>query len=103
MNNSELQKLDTDISRRISELETHLDNDTGPLEHKKAATLPSEPDADAERQITEMKKQELARLRTNLKWLGSENGGCCETCGCDIPVARLRAVPVTRLCVKCAR
>lgn len=101
MKRSELEILDADISERISELETHLDANSG--SDAGSALASGSPDSEAERQIDAMKKQELARLRTNLKWLGSESGGCCETCGCEIPVARLRAVPVTRLCVTCAR
>ena len=55
-----------------------------------------------EQQISQAEKQELARLTASLRWLESDDGGYCEDCGCEIPVDRLRAVPTTRLCIKCA-
>jgi RNA polymerase-binding transcription factor DksA len=104
MNNTELQTLDKQIRSRINELGSLLaeesteavkneDNKDGHNEKVAAAV---------DRQIAEKEKQELARLTTNLRWLGSKEGGCCEHCDCEIPYARLRAVPTTRLCIKCA-
>ncbi len=46
--------------------------------------------------------RELARLSDNLKWLESEDAGYCLQCGCEIPIARLQAMPTTRLCINCA-
>jgi DnaK suppressor protein len=47
-------------------------------------------------------KDELKQLRNNLEWLNHEHGGECEECGSSIPLARLLAVPTTRLCLNCA-
>ncbi|NNG21956.1 TraR/DksA family transcriptional regulator [Telluria aromaticivorans] len=33
--------------------------------------------------------------------LESGGAGICETCGCDIPEARLMATPTVRLCIAC--
>lgn len=46
--------------------------------------------------------RELARLRDNLKWLESDDAGYCQQCDCEIPIARLQAMPTTRLCINCA-
>ncbi len=46
-------------------------------------------------------RAEIAELKKSVDWLKSEEAGVCEHCGCDIPVARLQAVPSTRLCVSC--
>lgn len=47
-------------------------------------------------------QEEFRQLQNNLKWLNSDVAGCCEECGCDIPLARLKAMLDTRLCVECA-
>jgi len=44
----------------------------------------------------------LRLLKENLSWIDSEDGGYCEACGSEIAVARLLAMPTTRLCVDCA-
>lgn len=40
-------------------------------------------------------------LENALRRLDAHDYGACETCGEDIPVARLKAAPTTRLCVHC--
>jgi RNA polymerase-binding transcription factor DksA len=47
-------------------------------------------------------KLELAQLNHSRKWLESEYAGYCKECDCEIPIARLKAVLDTRLCIACA-
>lgn len=47
-------------------------------------------------------KQELTQLTRALSWVESRNAGICENCGCDIPIERLKNIPTTRTCAKCA-
>lgn len=101
MNNAELQTLNRKIQSRIDELRSLLAQESAESDaSKNSADEKSATEVD--RQITEKEKQELARLTANLRWLVSDEGGCCEQCGCEIPYARLRAVPATRLCINCA-
>ena len=105
MNNIECKKLNTQITRRITELQSHLN--AGAVADNRSGIQGDDADdalaSSVGRQITASEKQELARLRTNLKWLDSEEAGYCATCGKEIPFERLRAVPVTRLCIDCAK
>jgi RNA polymerase-binding protein DksA len=47
-------------------------------------------------------RAELLRIRAALKRIDEGTYGVCASCGDDIPVARLKAVPTTALCVGCA-
>lgn len=45
---------------------------------------------------------DLKRLKDNLNWLQSDDGGFCSDCGREISNARMVALPTTRSCVACA-
>lgn len=47
-------------------------------------------------------KAEMRTLEQTLAWLKSDDAGYCESCGEEIPVARLSAALGTRQCVNCA-
>ncbi|MEX0964462.1 MAG: TraR/DksA C4-type zinc finger protein [Pseudohongiellaceae bacterium] len=102
MDRNHFQELDAHIRNRISELQVLL-GDPEQAQENKAAAISEEEDSEVQRQITEKELQELARLKSNLRWLESDDGGYCEKCDSEIPVARLRAVPITRLCINCAK
>ncbi len=44
----------------------------------------------------------LVKLEWMVEHMQDSEFGICEECGEDIPVARLQAVPESRLCVECA-
>ena len=44
----------------------------------------------------------IAEIDLSLKRIASGEYGVCGSCGEKIPVARLRAIPWTRVCVECA-
>jgi DnaK suppressor protein len=51
--------------------------------------------------MRERDSRKLADLEDALRRIDSFDFGCCEECGEDIGLARLKAQPTARLCVKC--
>lgn len=103
MNNQQQDTLKQLIQTRISDIERflsstreddELDDDSANVDQKIASAVNT--------QVSENEKRELTLLRNNLQWLDSEDAGYCRQCACEIPFARLQAVPATRLCVRCA-
>lgn len=54
-------------------------------------------------QLAEVESRELARIENALERMNAGEYGICENCGCNIPLARLTALPYATLCVKCQR
>ncbi len=54
-------------------------------------------------QLAEVESRELARIEKALERMRQGQYGVCEECGCDIPLARLYALPYATLCVHCQR
>ncbi|GAB6164603.1 TraR/DksA family transcriptional regulator [Thermostilla marina] len=52
-------------------------------------------------QLAEVESRELDRIENALEKMNSGEYGVCESCGCNIPLARLQALPYATLCVKC--
>ncbi len=50
----------------------------------------------------EREMRTLTEVELSLRLLDSGQYGWCGSCGCEIPVARLRALPWTRTCITCA-
>ncbi len=103
MNNQQQDTLKQLIQTRINDIERflsstreddELDDDSANVDQKIASAVNT--------QVSENEKRELTLLRNNLQWLDSEDAGYCQQCACEIPFARLQAVPATRLCVRCA-
>jgi len=103
MNNQQQDTIKQLIQTRISDIERflsstreddELDDDSANVDQKIASAVNT--------QVSENEKRELTLLRNNLQWLDSEDAGYCRQCACEIPFARLQAVPATRLCVRCA-
>lgn len=104
MNDQQRASLKQLILTRIDEIEgllsstredNNLDDESANLEQKIASTVDA--------QIVENEKRELTLLRNNVQWVDSEDAGYCQQCDSEIPFARLKAVPTTRLCVACAQ
>jgi DnaK suppressor protein len=109
MNPAELRALRRQITERIETLEILLgnsrqdDQESGPQPDDESARMDLTISSAVESRLTLAEKQELARLQANLQWLESNDAGNCEGCGYPIPFLRLKAVPVTRLCIQCAQ
>jgi len=54
-------------------------------------------------QLAEVESRELARIEYALERMRSGQFGACEGCGCNIPLARLNALPYATFCIKCQR
>ena len=54
-------------------------------------------------QLAEVESRELARIENALERMREGQYGICEGCGCNIPIARLNALPYATLCIKCQR
>lgn len=103
MNSGDGERLKQVIRDRIDELTLMLhpaDHDSASDDH--AARLDELITSGVSSAVSSASLRNLGLLRENLRWVDSEDGGCCEACGCDIAIARLLAMPTTRLCVNCA-
>jgi len=54
-------------------------------------------------QLAEVESRELARIENALSRMRDGQYGLCEACACNIPMARLNALPYATLCIKCQR
>ncbi len=54
-------------------------------------------------QLAEVESRELARIENALQRMREGQYGTCEVCSCNIPMARLNALPYATLCIKCQR
>jgi len=54
-------------------------------------------------QLAEVESRELARIEYALERMRGGQYGSCEGCGCNIPMARLNALPYATSCIKCQR
>ena len=54
-------------------------------------------------QLAEVESRELARIEYALERMRGGHYGVCEGCGCNIPMARLNALPYATYCIKCQR
>jgi DnaK suppressor protein len=54
-------------------------------------------------QLAEVESRELSRIENALERMREGQYGVCEMCGCNIPMARLNALPYATLCIKCQR
>jgi DnaK suppressor protein len=53
--------------------------------------------------LAEVESRELASIEKALERMREGNYGSCEACACDIPMARLQALPYATLCIRCQR
>jgi len=103
VNNKEREQLKHTIRDRIDESIMMLH----PLGEENASDDPSAKldqliNSGVSSAVSSSALRKLHLLRENLAWVDSEDGGYCEDCGCEIALARLLAMPTTRLCVNCA-
>jgi len=54
-------------------------------------------------QLAEVESRELANIENALENIRQGSYGACETCGGNIPLARLQALPYATLCIHCQR
>jgi DnaK suppressor protein len=54
-------------------------------------------------QLAEVESRELANIEVALERIREGHYGVCEVCECQIPMARLQALPYATLCINCQR
>lgn len=54
-------------------------------------------------QLAEVEGKELAQIEHALERIDAGEYGTCEHCDCNIPIARLRALPFASYCINCQR
>ncbi|HUH38174.1 MAG TPA: TraR/DksA C4-type zinc finger protein [Spongiibacteraceae bacterium] len=108
MNADERQQLHNRIASRLAELSQILDQ-TEPTTAALAASHDDESarletlsHAPVDEALLRNGRDERQRLEANLEWLHGDDAGLCTACDRTIPLARLLAVPTTRLCIHCA-
>ena len=58
-------------------------------------------DSDTAMKLAEGESSELAQIDAALRSIAENTYGLCESCGEEIPWARIEALPYATLCVKC--
>lgn len=105
MDKQQQQELEEIIHQRIDYLLTLVSENSA-----QASDEQSDDEADnmfkvisssVEEQVIEQSQIEITQLTHALKRLKNGTAGYCEECGCEIPFARLKSVPVTGFCVSC--
>lgn len=60
-------------------------------------------EAELDSQLAALESRELAQIEQAIQLIREGRYGQCEMCQRSIPIARLRALPFTTLCVECQR
>lgn len=93
------EQLDTllrDAGKTVSEMTDEKTNFPDPTDR---ASLES--DRNFELRIRDRERRLILKIREALERIDSNEFGICESCGEDISDARLKARPVTTLCIDC--
>lgn len=85
-----LNDLSLETTDELSHIRTHA-ADLGSNESDQERTL----------ELAEIENQEVQDIDDALFKLNNGTFGRCENCDCEIPMARLEALPQTRYCVEC--
>lgn len=92
----QLETLLRDAGRTVSEMTDEKTNFPDPTDR---ASLES--DRNFELRIRDRERKLILKIREALERIDEGEFGICESCGEDISAARLRARPVTTLCIDC--
>lgn len=95
-----LEKMLNDVlseaDKTLSEMIGHNDRYPDPTDRASA-----ESDRSFELRIRDRERQLLAKIKSAIGRIDSDDFGICDSCGNDISAARLEARPVTTLCIDC--
>ena len=95
----QLQALEKSLEQRLEEVKGWLvqpysaDSEEQAIERESDEVL---------EKVKETVEAELVQVRNALRRLHAGEYGICESCGDEIAIERLRAMPFATLCVKCA-
>jgi len=93
---AQLEELLKEAGKTVSEMTDEKANFPDPTDR---ASLES--DRNFELRIRDRERKLIAKIREALERIDEETFGICESCEEDIAEARLRARPVTTLCIDC--
>jgi DnaK suppressor protein len=94
--NEQMDQLLRDAEKTVSEMTDEKTNFPDPTDR---ASLES--DRNFELRIRDRERKLINKIREAIERLDEGEYGVCEGCGEDIGEARLRARPVTTLCIEC--
>ena len=91
-----------DLERRVENVEDGLRHTHAPLEADFAEQAVSTENDDVLQALDSAMRKEYAEIVAVLRRMELGSYGFCSTCGDEVPVQRLRAVPFARECLACA-
>ncbi|TWU07092.1 General stress protein 16O [Symmachiella macrocystis] len=100
LHESLMQKRD-DLREKLAEDLSSLGPSTSPGDICDEASEGSKKEIDS--QLAALESRELTQIETAIKLIRLGRYGMCEDCETKIPVARLKALPYTPLCIECQR
>jgi len=107
MNESQLQEFRNLLLRQMEELLSEAGKTVNEMTDQKAAfadptdRASMESDRNFELRIRERERKLIGKIREALERIDHGEFGICESCGESIGLERLRARPVTTLCIDC--
>jgi len=96
--NERLNELLDEANKTVSGMSDHKENLPDPSDR---ATLES--DRNFTLRIRDRERKLIGKIKDALERIENGNYGICEVCGEDISEARLKARPVTTLCIDCKK
>jgi DnaK suppressor protein len=96
--NSRLEELLSEANKTVSGMTSHKENLPDPADR---ATLES--DRNFTLRIRDRERKLIAKINEALERIDNGTYGICEDCEEDISEARLKARPVTTLCIDCKK
>ncbi len=109
MNQEELRYFKNLLQQRLQELLQEAEktvqdmSDNGTFFPDPADRASAETDRSFLLRIRERERKLIGKIREALERIESGTFGICESCGDDIDIERLKARPVTTLCIECKR
>ena len=97
-----LQKLRSELTRRINSIEADIHHKTEPVEKDFAEQVTQRENDDVLSAIDEEAKQTVHLIDAALARIKNGNYGLCAICGAEIPEKRLAALPYVTTCIACA-
>ncbi|MEI7590121.1 MAG: RNA polymerase-binding protein DksA [Deltaproteobacteria bacterium] len=93
---AKIEELLDDAGKTVAEMTEF--NDTYPDPTDRASL---ESDRNFELRIRDRERKLISKLQEAIRRIDSGTYGICEECGCDISTKRLKARPVTTMCIDC--
>lgn len=98
----ELVKRRSQLSDRIQQLEQDIRHTQHPLEPDFAEQAVQRENEEVLDALDAAARTELQKINRALSRIENEKYGICTICGDDIPIERLKILPYSDYCIKCA-